>query len=283
MLAMDSKSYTLPSIMPHDTKRAALYSFNEENRYIKTGDALDSILQGVDPSIFEYPLPRIPVPAYVFALITIFQRREKLTDADMAEAVRSRPEVRYALRLSLRHPNVPVASLCRYRQLHYNDQVSLEAFKQLSNRMVEMFEGELGFIEDIRCTVSESVCLRNRTNSIITRMLEALEALTATYPDWMRKVVPTYWYDRYHRSATKFIKMTLDRKTNEMILAIGNDMKYILQLAEQEKRIAELSEVEALDEVFHENFEVIREGKIHWKATMCSADLKNILQKMDWK
>jgi len=205
-----------------------------------------------------------------------------LTDADMAEAVRNRPEVRYALRLPLRHPNLPVSSLCRFRQLLYNDPVALDLYEQISNRFANLFEKEMDFVNDTNCTVSESVCLRNRTNSITRRMLEALETLTAMDPDWMREVVPTYWYDRYHRSASKFVKINLDKSTLEMILAIGNDMKYILQLAEQEQRIADLPEVQSLDEVFQENYELVQGGsKIQWKATMCSISLQSTLKKMD--
>lgn len=278
---MNSKDYGRLSVIPFDTEQAALNSFNEETFYIRVGNSLETILQGLDSVVFEYPLHHFPIPAYVFALITIFQRREELTDADMAAAVRTRPEVRYALRLPLRHPNVPVASLCRYRQLLYSDPISFDVFEQIANRLADLFRDGMDFVSNSSCKISESVCLRNRTNSITTRMLEVLEALAATYPDWMRKVVPTYWYDRYHRSAAKFVKMTLDKSTLEMILAIGKDMKYVLQLAEQEQRIADLQEVQTLGEVFYGNFDVLPDGKIQWKATMCSVDLQNTLKNMD--
>jgi hypothetical protein len=242
---------------------------------------LETVLQGLPPLIFEFPLHHFPIPNYVFALVTIFQRRENLTDVEMVEAVRNRPEVRYALRLPLRHPNIPVSSLCQYRQLLYGDPGAFEAFEKIAYHIVKLFEKELDFVNNTNWGVSESVCLRNRTNTIITRMLEALEALAATYPDWMRELVPTYWYDRYHRSATKFVKMALDKSTLEMILAIGNDMIYLLQLAEQEQRIADLPEVQSLEEVFHENYQVVPGGtKIQWKATMCSVSLRSTLQKM---
>ena len=282
MLTMNSKSYTLPAVIPFDTSQAVENFIDGGNLYVNIGDALDSILQGLPLSAFEYPLQQFPIPAYVFALVTIFQRREELTDADMAEALRSRPEVRYALRLPLRHPNIPVSSLCQYRQLLYDDPIAFELFEQISNRVASSFVKEMEFVHDTSCTVSESVCLRNRTNSIITRMLEVLEALAASYPDWMRDVVPTYWYDRYHRSATKFVKTRLDKSTLEMILAIGNDMKYILELAGRERHIADMPEVQALEEVFHENYEIPQEGsRIQWKATMCSVSLRSTLQKMD--
>jgi len=278
---MNSKSYTFPSVIPFDTTQAVENFVEGRTLYIDIGDSLDSILQGLPSAIFEYPLHHFPVPAYVFAMVTIFQRREELTDADMAEAVRNRPEVRYALRLPLRHPNVPVSSLCRYRQLLYNDPIVFEAFEQISGRVAE-FESEMNFVSNSDCTISESVCLRNRTNSIFIRMLEVLEALAATYPDWMREVVPSYWYDRYHRSATKFVKMTLDKSTHEMILATGHDMKYILDLAEKEHHIVILPEVQALEEVFHENYEIDPASlKLQWKATMCSVSLRSTLQKMD--
>jgi len=282
MFNTDSKSYTLPSNIPYDTKQAVESSLNEENFYIRIGNALDTLLQDLSPVVFEFPLPHFPIPAYVFALVTIFQRGEELTDADMAEAVRNRPEVRYALRLPLRHPNVPVSSLCQYRQLLYGNLDTFETFEKISNRVAKMFGQELRFVIDNDWGVSESVCLRNRTNTIISSMLGVLEALAATYPDWMRELVPTYWYDRYHRSATKFVRMRLDKSTLEMILAIGKDMKYILQLAEQEQNIADLPEVQFLEEVFHENYQVAPgETKIQWKATMCSGNLRSTLQKMD--
>lgn len=282
MFTINSKDYTLPSVIPFDTNQAVENFVEGRNLYIDIGDSLDSILQGLPSAIFEYPLHHFPIPAFVFAMVTIFQRWEELTDADMAETVRNRPEVRYALRLPLRHPNVPIASLCQYRQLLYDDPVIFEVFEQISSRIANLFEKEMNFVHDTSCSVSESVCLRNRTNSIITRMLEVLEALTATYPDWMREVVPTYWYDRYHRSATKFVKMTLDKSTHEMILGIGHDIKYILDLAEQESRIADLPEVQSLEEVFYENYEISEaDSRLQWKATMCSVSLRNTLQKMD--
>ena len=129
-------STTLPPI-PLDTARAVVDSFDEENLYIQVGNSLENILRDLSSSLFERPLQHISIPGYVFSLITIFQYQERLTDDEMAESVRSRPEVRYGLRLAMKYPNVSAPSLCQYRRLLYEDTSSFKAFEKVAERVTD--------------------------------------------------------------------------------------------------------------------------------------------------
>jgi len=270
-----------PSI-PQDTARTVVDSFDKENYYIKIGSSFETILQDLNGSALERPLRQTSIPAYVFAFTTIFQYQERLTDEEMAEAVRIRPEVRYGLRLSMRHPNISAANLCRYRQELFENPQACEAFKKIVERIMDFTEQSTN--GSSKYSVPETICLHNRTNKIVTSMLETLGTLAATHPNWMREIAPVYWYERYNRSFSKFVKDVLEKGRPEMIMEIGNDMKYVLGLTKQEQRIASLAEINNLKQVFQENFEFSQAGKqLVWKPIACVSCSRNTLKKMEVK
>ena len=274
-------SSPFPSI-PQDTARAVADSFDEENFYIKIGSSLEIILQDLNSLAFERPLRQSSIPAYVYSLVTIFQYQERLTDEEMAEAVRDRPEVRFGLRLSMRHPNISASNLCQYRQLLFENSTASEACEKILERVMGFAEQNVN--GSSKYSVPEAICLNNRTNKIVTSMLETLGTLAAVHPNWMRKVVPAYWYERYNRSFSRFVKEVLEKGTQEMIMEIGNDMKYVLDLAKQEQQIANLIEVKNLTQVLHENFEFSQiSAQLEWKPILCTFCSRRTLQKLEVK
>jgi hypothetical protein len=235
-------------------------SFNQENFYIKIGNSLETILKDLCPESLEYPLRQNSIPAYVLALATMFQFQERLTDEDMVRSVRNRPEVRYGLRLAMRHPLISSSTLCRYRQLLFDDPSSFDTFQKIAGRVVEFISPDNEKTLDEKHTVPEAICLNNRTNTIISTMLDALGSLAATQPDWMREITPSYWYERYNRTSSRFAKTILEKDNEENIREIGSDIKYILDLASKDKKVADLPEIQSLRLVFEENYELSPDG-----------------------
>ncbi|MEW5828725.1 MAG: transposase [Chloroflexota bacterium] len=269
----------LLSSIPHDTARAALSSFGDENLYIRIGNSLDVILQDLPPACLAYPLRHTATPAYVLALITVFQHQEKLTDEEMVRALRNRPEVRYGLRLAMRNPTVSTSALCRYRRLLFDDPKSFETFQKIAGRVIEFINRENGSSRKDGYSVPEAVCIHNRIDRTITAMLEVLGSLAATQPNWMREIAPSYWYERYHRSSSKFVKTLLEKDALEIIREIGNDIKYLLDLAEKEKKFADVPEIRALKLVFDENFELApEEARLDWKPLSCTFCSRTVMQ-----
>ncbi len=274
----NNSSPLLPSI-PYDTAHAVASSFDERNFYIRIGTSLETICQGLGPAALEHPLRQAAIPAYVLALATVFQYLEKLTDEEMARSVRNRPEIRYGLRLAMRHPVIPASGLCRYRRLLFENPVTYDTFYKIAVRVAEFTETGNGVNWKNKRTLPERICLNDRADRIMTTMLEALGSLAAAHPNWMREITPSYWYERYNRSSNKFVKLTLEKDDMEFFREIGNDIKYLLDLAGDDKKIAGFPEIRSLKLVFAENFDLSSNGtRAQWKPISCNSCLRTMMQ-----
>lgn len=136
----------------------------------------------------------------LFSLLTIIQYVERLTDAELAEAIERRMELRYALHLATPSPRLNPRSLCAFRRRTVTDPkcrgLFEEMFKTIYPEITSTAMKEELSIDD----VLNSICEHQIQASIMEAMLTSMEALSANHFSWLRAIALPHWYQRYNRS-----------------------------------------------------------------------------------
>jgi transposase len=105
--------------VPSETARVAHAAFPKGHKYLRLADGLDALFTD-DAFLALFPTHGQPAqPPWQLALVTILQFAEGLSDRQAANAVRSRIDWKYVLRLELTDPgsDASVLSECRGRLL----------------------------------------------------------------------------------------------------------------------------------------------------------------------
>lgn len=243
-----SNSINIPPV-PAETAIAASYVLGPTHPYRAIGDHLEQV-------IFHPALEKLwncgmqeSVPGYLLALMTIIQWMEGLTDRQIAAAIQTRIDLKFALHVPLISPALDPQCLCIFRQ-HLLADASLAAALQT---LIELLaQGGLTKAGDSGpakvCEVWRSVCLRNRLSWIWDSMNEALEVLASTQYEWLRQVALAHWYKRY-QPASPNRRGWLDVESfASQADSIGMDINYLLGEinAAPDARIAAMAEVGSL-------------------------------------
>ena len=101
--------------IPEDTERVAKAAFPKGNRYILLRDTFGDLFNTIDfKHLFSSEGKPAEDPARL-GLIIILQFAEQLSDERMADAVRSRIDLKYLLALPLDDPGFDSSVLCEFR------------------------------------------------------------------------------------------------------------------------------------------------------------------------
>jgi len=194
---MSLKPSVIESI-PLETVRVAKAAFPKGNLYISIRNELGTLFEDSD---FSTIYPRRGQPAYApwrLALITVMQFLENLSDRQTADAVRSRIDWKYALSLELTDAGFDYSVLSGFRErLTDNEKQTL-----LLDRMLELFrEKKLLKAKGKQRTDSTHVLaairVMNRLEMVVETMRAALNQLATVAPEWLTKVSPSEWFERY--------------------------------------------------------------------------------------
>src|SRR2546430_1910054 len=101
--------------IPPETARIARAAYPKGNRYLRLADELDPLFTA-DAFLALCPTHGQPaLPPWRLALVTLLQCAEGLSDRQAAEAVRSRIDWTYVLRLELTDPGFDASILSEFR------------------------------------------------------------------------------------------------------------------------------------------------------------------------
>src|ERR671914_117308 len=101
--------------IPSETARVARAAFPKGNRYLRVADELETLFTD-DAFLAFFPTHGQPAhPPWRLALVTILQFAEGLSDRQAANAVRSRIDWKYVLRLELTDPGFDASVLSEFR------------------------------------------------------------------------------------------------------------------------------------------------------------------------
>ena len=259
--------------IPADTASAARSVFGRSNFYLTTGDQANNLFSGL---ILDDPYAWVGQSARSLAilyLITIFQFMETLPDHPAADALRVRVDWKYALHLPLNYPGLDAALFCEFRKwllMNRTREQTLEVLLSRLSNVLEFSSRQDSFLETRR--LISSVCRHSRLAKIWETMCQALEALAAKQPAWLRLVNLPHWYERYGRQRKTLNLAAGGPEQETLAQAIGADGAYLLKAISESETpgLEDLPEVGALKQVWQEQY-VWANGKALWRKVACAA------------
>ncbi|MDV3348611.1 IS1182 family transposase [Leptothoe sp. LEGE 181152] len=261
------------SPVPADTLRVAKAVFAKGNPYVTLHDELGPIFEDTDFSELFSKVGQSAIPPWRLALVTIMQFRENLSDRQAAEAVRSRIDWKYLLRLELTDIGFNYSVLSEFRDRLIAGNVEHLLLDKLLVRC-----GELGLVKaggkqrTDSTRVLGAIRSLNRLEVVGETLRAALNDLAVLAPDWLQQIAPEDWYQRYGRRIEDY---RLPSKPAERIAyaqQVGEDGAYLLKCLSESKLSAEgqaLKTVQALEELwpYHYEYNHQEDGpSLRWKS-----------------
>ena len=269
---------SLPNI-PEDTARRARFLYGEGNLYIQLGDQINGILDLMTKESAEVQNKRTAEADTCFALMTILQYSEALSDNQMMEALRNRIDLRYALHLPLDYPHFDSQALCNFRLELLSSLLDRDIFQALLDKLLEG-----GFMQNPPGTsvsvsvILDKICTSTRIERVLESMHRALETLAATNGDWLRMIALPLWYERYSRNKRISLWPNGKGEWKSRVIEIGTDVHYLLEQIHSSPQpgIESLREIQNLGKMWEDQFEMTSngdtgEGNIHWRFRGCSS------------
>jgi transposase len=196
---MSLKPYPIQSV-PAETARVARAAFPHGSPYLTFRDALGTIFQDEDFAALFPAWGQPALPPWRLALITIMQFREQLSDRQAAEAVRARIDWKYLLGLELSDPGFDFSVLSEFR----DRLLAGSAEVLLLDKLLERCRA-LGFLK-VRgqqrtdsTHVLAAIRVLSRLELVAETLRAALNELATVAPDWLQRLAPLEWYERYGR------------------------------------------------------------------------------------
>jgi transposase len=210
--------------IPPETVRVARAAFPKGNRYLRVADELDSLFTD---EVFGALFPTHGQPAcppWLLALVTILQFAEGLSDRQAANAVRSRIDWKYVLRLELTDPGFDASVLSEFRTRLIAGAAEYLLFDTLLTWCRERHLIKARGRQRTDAThILAAVRALNRIEVVGETMRHALNTLAIVAPEWLRAVSHPDWRDRYTRRAEDDRLPTTQTARAALTLTIGHD------------------------------------------------------------
>jgi transposase len=210
--------------VPPDTARVARAAFPKGNRYLRVADELDMLFTD-EAFLALFPTHGQPAqPPWRLALVTLLQFAEGLSDRQAANAVRSRIDWKYALRLELTDPGFDASVLSEFRTRLITGAAESLLFDTL---LTWCHDHQLikarGRQRTDSTHILAAVRALNRPEVVGETLRHALNTLAVVAPEWLRAVSHPDWRDRYTRRAADDRLPTTQTARAALTLTIGND------------------------------------------------------------
>ena len=260
-------------LVPADTLRVAKAVFAKGNPYVTLHDELGPIFEDADFTELFSKVGQSALPPWRLALVTIMQFRENLSDRQAAEAVRSRIDWKYLLRLELTDTGFNYSVLSEFRDRLIAGNVEHMLLDKLLARCEELGLVKAGGKQRTDSTrVLGAIRSLNRLEVVGETLRAALNDLAVLAPEWLQQIVPEEWYGRYGRRIEDY---RLPSKPAERIAyaqQVGEDGDYLLKCLADSEIAAEgkaLKTVQVLEELWPYHYEYNNEEdgpSLRWKS-----------------
>ena len=233
--------------VPPETARVARAAFPKGNRYLRVADELDRLF--TDEAFGAlFPTHGQPAcPPWRLALVTILQFAEGLSDRQAANAVRSRIDWKYVLRLELTDPGFDASVLSEFRTRLISGAAEFLLFDMLLTwcRDRQLIKAR-GRQRTDSTHILAAVRALNRIEVVGETLRHALNTLAVVAPEWLRAVSPPEWRDRYTRRAEDDRLPTTQAARAVLTLTIGHDGWQLLSAVDHPDAPPWLREVPAV-------------------------------------
>jgi transposase len=186
--------------IPPETARVARAAFSTGNQYLRVADELDSLFTDeVFLALFP-PHGQPALPPWRLALVTILPCAEGLSDRQAANAVRGRIDWKYVLRLELTDPGFDGSVLSEFRTRLIAGAAESLLFETLltwcRDRQLVKARGRQ---RTDSTHVLAAIRVLSRLELVAETLRAALNELATVAPDWLQRLAPLEWYERYGR------------------------------------------------------------------------------------
>ena len=253
---MTGQSNIFPTI-PRETARAAKAVFGPSNFYIQIGKHLKVILEEIQLECFSEDARSSMAGGAILPLATFFEFVEGLTDSQVADALRTRIDWKYALHLPINPAIFRPTVLCEFRRRVFTDPVSQGELQKLVERLPEFYPSAKAMPGNFEIlTILSEVCSINRLHWVQEAMYQALGALAGKYPEWLRQIALPHWYGRF--SDLSFAALPASKRQQELAMQkLGTDIQYLLTEVHQSnlREINEIQEIQTLQQIWELQYE----------------------------
>ncbi|HEY0776947.1 MAG TPA: transposase, partial [Gemmatirosa sp.] len=258
--------------VPAETARVARAAFPKSSVCLRIADALGTLHQDADfADLFPARGQPAAAPARV-APATVLQLVEGLTDREAADAVRGRLDWKYALALELTDPGFDHTVLSEFR----GRLVAGGAEQRLLDLLVDQLRARdllkaRGRQRTDSTHVLAAVRGLNRLERVGETLRAALNALATVAPDWLTRVAPPEWYERYGRRVENYRLPKTDTARAALAVEIGADGRQLLgavDAAVDRPELARLPEVVTLRALWDQQYvDDARDGRgcLRWR------------------
>jgi transposase len=242
--------------IPNDTDHASEVAFGIDHPYLKIGDGLGMVFSDVNLESVAAADAVLADSFWPYSLATVLQYWEELTDRQMANATRTRVDLKYALHLPLIFPGMDPATLCRFRQRLLLNQAGREALQQVVDHL-EIFIGSQEKPLADSDSIISTICTISRWEIVIGIMSNAVEALAASHPEWLRAIALPHWYRRYYYKQTSHHIPRASKNIKASLQSVGEDGRHLLEAVEKSENpsLKELPEIRTLRREWQSQFE----------------------------
>jgi len=245
-------------IIPKETAHVAHKVFRKPNLWIRLRDELGVLYPD---SAFAILFPQRGQPAESpgrLALVTVVQFAEGLTDREVADAVRSRIDLKYLLGLALEDAGFDASVLPEFRQRLVQNSAENQLLDDLLTRLKAKGVVKVRGQQRTDSThVLDSVRTLNRLELLGETLRHALNTLAEVVPTLLQAHVPAVWFERYGTrfEATRLPKS--ERERTQLATTIGQDGWTLFQALWQDPALRILCQAPALDalrQIWLQNF-----------------------------
>src|SRR5947207_1675252 len=266
--AMSLQPQKLPEI-PEETARIARILFLKGNLYMWLRDELGAIYND-EQFISLYPnVGQLAEQPWRLAIVSVIQYMENYTDRQVAEAVKTGIDFKYALSLEWTDPGFDFAVLSEFRSLLIEGGLEEGILTTLLTICREKgWLKERGKQRTDSTHIEAAIRLTNRIVFVGETLRAALNSLAVVVPDGLRSHVPQEWYDRYEKRMEDFHFPKEATKFVPMIEQIGHDGSDLLKWVREANAPIWLREIPALETlrlVWIQQF-YVEEGEVHHRS-----------------
>ena len=254
--------------LPADTARATESAFGNEHPYLRIGEQLENVLSNLDIAVPSYTDQDAINSLWPYSLATLFQYWEDLTDFQMANATRTRLDLKYALHLSLNFPGFEPSALCRFRQRLLLSQAGKDVFQKIVKRVADFVPVKYSTNVDV---ILSHVCTLRHWEIVTETMSNAIESLAASHPGWLRSNTLPHWFKRYGKKVPALQSRRTSKNIRSMILSVGQDGQHLLDAVEKSglTGITQMHEIQTVAQVWQSMFK--KEGnQLSLNVVTCS-------------
>jgi transposase len=233
--------------VPPETARVARAAFPKGHRYLRLADELDTLFTD-EAFLALFPTHGQPAqPPWRLALVTLLQFAEGLSDRQAANAVRSRIDWKYVLRLELTDAGFDASVLSEFRSRLISGAAESLLFDTLLTwcRTRQLVKAR-GRHRTDSTHILAAVRALNRLEVVGETLRHALNSLAVVAPEWLRAMSPPAWRDRYTRRAEDDRLPTTQTERAALTLTIGSDGWQLLSAVEHPDAPLWLREVPAV-------------------------------------